>query len=103
MIFPTIPGGKAAIISILREATSRWLGKQLVRTSQLVKAEAGVKTTRNHLLGSLGIEAEAQRCRLGDRLTREGSGGGGRRKLVRPRARAPGLVMGCSDCLSYCI
>lgn len=95
MIFPTIPGGKAAIISILREATSRWLGKQLVRTSQLVKAEAGVKTTRNHLLGSLGIEAEAQRCRLGDRLTREGSGGGGRRKLVRPRARAPGLVMGC--------
>lgn len=89
-----------AIISILREATSRWLGKQLVRTSQLVKAEAGVKTTRNHLLGSLGIEAEAQRCRLGDRLTREGGGVGGR-KLVRPRARAPGLVRGCSDCLSY--
>lgn len=92
-----------AIISILRDATSRWLGKQLVRTSQLVKAEAGVKTTRNHLLGSLGIEAEAQRCRLGDRLTWEGGGGGegGGRKLVRPRARAPGLVRGCSDCLSY--
>lgn len=57
------------IISILREATSRWLGKQLVRTSQLVKAEAGVKTTRNNLLGSLGIAAEARRCRHGDRLT----------------------------------